>query len=694
MPVNHSLYKAITNSRWQGDGELAVKGSGIAVPIGLEATFSYNGLVMNDLTVYDKYRVMSIDGLADSSIRDSREDKPGDDGQDAYTSYYSGRTIVMQVRVEAYGLDKLRDMEESLRTAFIDMKEKPLYFLTNQNNMNHYINCKKSAEMSKEEDVSSLDYRHFRTWQITLTASDPRFYRVSKNYINTLVTVDEPEFNNDISFESASGINNRWVSDPNNKRTSWLGTDHNSTSEIDNNYANTRRNYAANPRAAVNATDGWSFGSTGYTGAAMIKQNTSLTQHGTSFSIVGTKVGATPQALFMTTSPTNSVPAAPGEIWTASAVFHSIDPSVSTSAARGFRCQIQWYDAGNSLISTDTSDFVPDEGVAGTRIHTTATAPALTAFVAMRPTCFSETDGDFVSFRVWDCLLEKSSEVGTYFDGSGYYDPYNVLAPGGSVVSSISTDWASQGTKSLKVVSSYTNPDKVKITKSFYNIRDGFAYSFSGNANFEVNDIIGSDPANVIIKLNFFNLNNTSLGSTIVYSAQIGFALSNSIFNWNHGFIAPSGCAKITMETSIEYLVSNTGWTLYLDELSLRHTNILSETGHINIENLGNYNTSPIIIIGGEMENITVINESAPEPFNNIKFKPSIVINEGDVYIIDVDKRTIVDQNGVNKINELDMTSGWLKLYNGPNTITLSPSTIFGSSTESQISFEWKDAWI
>jgi hypothetical protein len=177
MSEIHVVYPNANDYKWQGDPNVSIVGSGFSVPRGLEAQLNYNGLVMNDLSVFDKYRIMSIDGLADPDIRDTREDKPGEDGEDAYDSYYSGRTIVIQVRVEAYELKKLRDMEEALRTAFIDMQEKPLYFLTDDPEKDHFIMCKKSTSLTKQEDIQNLNFRHFRDWQITLRASDPRFYR-------------------------------------------------------------------------------------------------------------------------------------------------------------------------------------------------------------------------------------------------------------------------------------------------------------------------------------------------------------------------------------------------------------------------------------------------------------------------------------------------------------------------------------
>jgi phage-related protein len=171
------VYPNADDYKWKGDPDVSITGSGFSVPRGAESYLSYNGVVFNDRSVIDKYRVLTIDGLSDPDVRDSREEKPGDDGEDAYDSYYGGRTIVIKLRIEAFQLDKLRDMEEALRTAFADMQEKPLYFLTGDPEKDHYIMCKKSASLSKEESFQTFGARFFREWQITLRASDPRFYR-------------------------------------------------------------------------------------------------------------------------------------------------------------------------------------------------------------------------------------------------------------------------------------------------------------------------------------------------------------------------------------------------------------------------------------------------------------------------------------------------------------------------------------
>jgi hypothetical protein len=84
MTEIHLLYPNADDYKWKGDPNLSITGSGFSVPRGAESMFGYNSVVFNDTTVFDKYRVLSIDGLGDADISVSREDKPGDDGEDAY----------------------------------------------------------------------------------------------------------------------------------------------------------------------------------------------------------------------------------------------------------------------------------------------------------------------------------------------------------------------------------------------------------------------------------------------------------------------------------------------------------------------------------------------------------------------------------------------------------------------------------
>src|SRR5438128_636155 len=104
----------------------ATLGTATSVPRGLEAIFSYGDLIFNDTSSIDKYRVLQIDGLDDADVRDSREEVPSGHGEFPLNAYYGGRTLAFNGRIEAYTQLKLRNMQQGLRSAFVDLTEKPL----------------------------------------------------------------------------------------------------------------------------------------------------------------------------------------------------------------------------------------------------------------------------------------------------------------------------------------------------------------------------------------------------------------------------------------------------------------------------------------------------------------------------------------------------------------------------------------
>ena len=155
-----------------GDPELSLPGTGLSVPVGLEAIIEYNGLFFNDRSTVDKYRLLEIDGLADADIRDSRELNSGDHGETAFQSLYGGRTVTLSGRIEAYTLEKMRDMQQALHTAFNDLQDHQLVFRTGNFERDHKIVCRKSAPLAMREVQG--DFRFFRDFLVTLRASDPR----------------------------------------------------------------------------------------------------------------------------------------------------------------------------------------------------------------------------------------------------------------------------------------------------------------------------------------------------------------------------------------------------------------------------------------------------------------------------------------------------------------------------------------
>jgi hypothetical protein len=168
-----------------GSSTEALPGSGTAVPIGIEAPMEYNGFVFNLRHLIDKIRVTKLDGLGDADIRDVREENPSSDGETPLDAYYGGRTIAITGRIEAYGLEKLRDMQQQLRQAFATVQtEYPLIFhgagydpvsgiKAPSLARTSLINCRKNQPITMTEEQN--DFRFFRDFLITLRASNPRF---------------------------------------------------------------------------------------------------------------------------------------------------------------------------------------------------------------------------------------------------------------------------------------------------------------------------------------------------------------------------------------------------------------------------------------------------------------------------------------------------------------------------------------
>lgn len=199
MPVEAPrivLGKSSADTLAGGSADVALFGTGRAVPGGIECVFSYNQFIFNDTSVIDKIRVLKISGLDDAEIRDSREENPGSEGETAHDAFPGGRTMVFEGRVEAFSLKKLRDMQMAFRSAFVDLQEKPLYFLTGDASTEHYIRCRKSQKLQWDDEQTNGN-TFFRPFQLTLRASNPRFFRNK----NKVITMAHSESNKDIFNE-------------------------------------------------------------------------------------------------------------------------------------------------------------------------------------------------------------------------------------------------------------------------------------------------------------------------------------------------------------------------------------------------------------------------------------------------------------------------------------------------------------
>ena len=175
MPI---LLETIQANLAAGSATVAMPGSGTSQPGGLECRFQYNNLVMHDRQYIDKIRITKIDGLQDAEVRDSRDVNPADHGETPFEAWYGGRTITFEGRIEAFNVNKLRDMQQAFRFAFSGLKENPLYFLKasaiSYGGEDIRINCRKysAIQMSEQQSNGSNLYRDF---QLTLRASKPWF---------------------------------------------------------------------------------------------------------------------------------------------------------------------------------------------------------------------------------------------------------------------------------------------------------------------------------------------------------------------------------------------------------------------------------------------------------------------------------------------------------------------------------------
>jgi hypothetical protein len=160
-----------------GDGGGSTSGpvtSNVAsVPTGIESVYQYNGITMNDTSVYDKIRLLRIEGLADADVRDQRQLHPTRHGEVSLRALYGGRTVTLTGRFEAFSLNKLREMIMAFKTAFAPLEERDLLVLTGLGMArDHVITCRKVQPIQMTEE--QRDFNFWREFALTLRASDPR----------------------------------------------------------------------------------------------------------------------------------------------------------------------------------------------------------------------------------------------------------------------------------------------------------------------------------------------------------------------------------------------------------------------------------------------------------------------------------------------------------------------------------------
>lgn len=184
MPFSSALPASI--GLGSGDSASLVAGTGISGPPGVEAVLTYNSITMNVRNWLETYIINSIDGLADADVRDQREVNPQQHGETALDAFYGGRTVVLNGKIRAFSLDKMRDMQQALREAFADLTtEMPLIFHAKNSNYDLVLNCKKAQPIAMVEQQTN--FNHERDFQVTLRASNPRFVSRLTNVQTTLL---------------------------------------------------------------------------------------------------------------------------------------------------------------------------------------------------------------------------------------------------------------------------------------------------------------------------------------------------------------------------------------------------------------------------------------------------------------------------------------------------------------------------
>lgn len=159
----------------------AAVGSGLSIPPGIESIIEYRGNYLNLRDWLDTYIISDIDGLSDPDVRDSREVNPAAHGETAFNSYYGGRTIALTGKIRAQSLNKMRDLQQGLRSMFGDIsREYPLIFRAANPDQNVMLYCKKTQPIAMRE--VQADYTFQRDFLVTLRASNPRFIAVNTRF--------------------------------------------------------------------------------------------------------------------------------------------------------------------------------------------------------------------------------------------------------------------------------------------------------------------------------------------------------------------------------------------------------------------------------------------------------------------------------------------------------------------------------
>src|SRR3954467_2148746 len=158
-----------------GERVIGTKHSG---PVGIESVIEYRSsypIYLNISSWVDTFIVVTINGLDGADLLLNSQPNPGEHGETPGDPLFGGRTVVLSGKQYAKTIWKLRDMQQGLRAAFMDIKhEYPLIFHAVNPADDLMIMFKLASKIAiVDQQTTRNDFQ--RDFQIPLRASNPRF---------------------------------------------------------------------------------------------------------------------------------------------------------------------------------------------------------------------------------------------------------------------------------------------------------------------------------------------------------------------------------------------------------------------------------------------------------------------------------------------------------------------------------------
>lgn len=699
-------------SKGEGDPDLSVAGTGESVPYGVECLFEYNGLILNDRSVIDKYRIIRIEGLDDADVRDSRENNPSEHGETAYQAFYGGRTIILEGRVEAYELHKLRDMQEALRTAFNELEEKPLVFNRQNATLDHFIECRKSQKIQWSEEQRHLNH-FFRDFQITLRASNPRFRR---SQLKTATLYANHVYNPSFETNTVGQAPTWWTDQSDSQWTS----------------------------KSFLVSSGWA-------------------NHGTkSLRVQGTKDNNTTSRSLKVQSPTGAVAMliSPDTNYKAQAFINVANLASGTpSSDGGVRIGVSYYTSGGSLVETIRGEAKVESGEFVLELSTISRSNAarVSVFVEAR----SETALDVVDFyidSIW--LVQYDDQYENPQDSS--ISKIQSLSPSlywpldetnGTFIldrSGNDRNGTYQNGVLLNQDGPFDDPDSNSVEfdatndfiSSSYNVfLNGTIRTFMGWAYREdhLGDIVlfsgaggpddaiylligGSYSAELWINGGEFPESETALWAAafpsplqwehwaLVIDTSGATAelyvngISKGVKSLGDSYSASAGNLQVGARSSgitdvfdgkmahfavfEKRLNSDQIRDIYLTGLA---AGLGPQPGVAEVTNDGNFDAQPLIRLHGDLRLVQFENESNAEEFI---LASATVVASATYFEADIGAHTLLDSSGSNQFANLDPTSDWLEIDSGTNSIVTQVDDTLTTATTGRVEFIFRDTWL